>query len=406
MGRINGKNLSNGLYSEAVKRAKDGTISASDKNALTQIARQGGLNADEQKFLKGLDVKNNVNLLKQAKSSSAPQSLSFVDPTPANTRLQGATPRAIRNYERMPSALQQKFNQVQDNLGMDRTLMKLLDNGTLTRKDSHGNTILDNVYRMQKGPNQDGVQDKQLAKDTLKVLNDRKEIYQGPHGTCGAASLENVMMRKDPAEMVRIVTNLAAKGRVTTRGGHVLRAGTGSLNWHRNSTTTAGRKDNRSDFDIIFQSAAMRSVALVGGDMDAMGRIADYNVNKDTGGSSAVKTGDSASDPLHLSSLAEDITGQDYDADLRLKWSFSNLATAANAGKEPIALFSPDGVKLTFDGLKPNLEGLELHYVTVTKVENGQVYYYDTAKSNKAQRPSHMAESEFKSKLIATVTVD
>lgn len=408
MGQINAKNLSAGLYKEAVSRAKDGVISQPDQNKLTDIARQGGINADEEKFLKGLKVKNNVNTLKQASSSHEPQIVNFVTPTAANTRLMGATSRAIKNYESMSPQLQQKFNQLQDNTAVDTELFALLDKGTLTKKDSRGATILDNIHRMQRTDkkNQPGVQGKKLAEDTIKVLNNRKQIYQGPHGTCGAASLENVMMKKDPAEMVRLVTNLAATGKVTTRGGHTLQAGTGSLNWHSTSKTTAGREDKRSDFDIIFQSAAMRSIALVGGDMDAMGRVADYNVNKDTGGSDAVKTGDSAADPLHLSRLAENITGKDYSADLRLKWAFSDLAKEANQGKEPIALFSPDGVKLTFDGLKPNLQGLELHYVTVNKVENGKVYYYDTAQSQMSQRPSQMSESEFKSKLIATVGLD
>lgn len=408
MGQINSRNLSTGLYKEAVSRSKDGKISTPDQNKLTEIARQGGINTDEEKFLKGLKVQNNVDTLKKASSEHAPQTIHFEVPSAANTSLKGATARAVKNYEAMPPALQQKFNQVQDNTGVDGTLLQLLDKGTLTKKDSQGTTILDNVHRMQRSDkkNQEGVNGKQLAEDTLKVLNNRKAIYQGPHGTCGAASLENVMMKKDPAEMVRLVTNLAANGKVTTRGGHTLQAGTGSLKWHSDSVTTAGRQDKRSDFDIIFQSAAMRSIALVGGDMDAMGGLADYNVNKDTGGSSAVKSGDSAADPLHLSNLAENITGKGYSADLRLKWAFSNLAKEANQGKEPMALFSPDGVKLSFDGLKPNLQGLELHYVTVTKVENGQVYYYDTAKSGMSQRPSKMPEGEFKSKLIGTVGVD
>lgn len=391
MGQINAKNLSNGLYSEAVKRSKDGNISTGDKNALTQIARKDGINSDEQKFLKGLDVQNNVNTLKQASSSHEPQTVSFETPTAANTRLKDATPRAVRNYERMSTAQQNKFNAVQDNTNADASLLKLLDKGTLSKKDSQGNTILDNVYRMQKGPNKNGVNGQQLAGEAIQVLNDRYHITQGPHGTCGAASLENVMMKKDPAEVTRIVADLASKGEAKTRGGHTMQAGTGSLNWHKGDKTTDGSTESRTDFDIIFQSATMRSVALVGGDMDMLGGLADYNVNKDNGDASSVKTGDSASDPLHLTRLAENITGKDYDQD-HLWGTYSEMVTNANAGKEPIALFSTGGGGM--------------HYVTVTSVKNGQVNFYDTAQYSRNARSNSMSVSDFQDKLLGTITVD
>ena len=224
------------------------------------------------------------------------------------------------------------------------------------------------------------------------MLDNRGKISQGPHGTCGAASLENVMMGKDPAEVTRIVKGLAADGKVKTRGGHEMNAGTGSLKWHAGDKTTAGRSETRSDFDIIFQSATMRSVALVGGDMDMMGGLADYNVNKDDGGGSAVASGDSAADPIHLTKLAEHITGKDYDRD-HLMGTYSEMVTHANAGKEPIALFSAGGGSM--------------HYVTVKSVSNGNVHYYDTAKgSESARNTASMSVADFKSKLLGTITVD
>lgn len=392
MGQINTKNLSAGLYKEAVNRSKDGNISTPDQNKLTEIARQGGINTDEEKFLSGLKVQNNVNTLKQASSEHEPQTVNFAAPSAANTRLQGATPRAVRNYEAMSPALQQKFNQVQDNTGVDRDLMQLLDKGTLTKKDSKGTTILENIHRMQSGPNQKGVNGKQLAEESIQVLNDRYHITQGPHGTCGAASLENVMMKKDPAEVTRIVTRLAADGKVTTRGGHTMHAGTGSLDWHKGDKTTDGSSESRTDFDIIFQSATMRSVALVGGDLDfVLGGAADYNVNKDNGDGSSVATGDSASDPIFLTALAEKITGKDYDRD-HLWGTYSEMVTNANAGKEPIALFSTGGGGM--------------HYVTVTSVKDGRVNFYDTAKYNRGDRANSMSVSDFQDKLMGTITVD
>jgi hypothetical protein len=392
MGQVNTRNLSSGLYTEAKKLAKDGTISAQDHAQLTQTAKKDGINADEQKFLNGLKAQNNVNTLKEA--TSEPQTISFSAPATPSARSweSKATPRAIRNYERMSAPLQEKFNSVQKNSSAQTDLLSLLDKGTLTKRDSSGKTILENVQRMQSGPNKPGVNGVRLADDTLKAVNDRSNISQGPHGTCGAASLENVMMGKDPAEVTRLVKGLAADGQVTTRGGHVMKAGTGSLNWHEGSITTNNKTESRSDLDIIFQSAAMRSIALVGGDMDALGGLADYNVNKDNSDAASVATGDSASDPLHLTRLAENITGKDYDQD-HLWGTYSEMVTNANAGKEPIALFTP--------------EGGGMHYVTVTGVSNGKVHFYDTAQSSQSSRlAGSMSESEFKSRIKGTVTVD
>ena len=170
-----------------------------------------------------------------------------------------------------------------------------------------------------------------------------------------------------------------------------MQAGTGSLNWHKGDKTTDGSTESRTDFDIIFQSATMRSVALVGGDMDMLGGLADYNVNKDNGDASSVKTGDSASDPLHLTRLAENITGKDYDQD-HLWGTYSEMVTNANAGKEPIALFSTGGGGM--------------HYVTVTSVKNGQVNFYDTAQYSRNARSNSMSVSDFQDKLLGTITVD
>lgn len=393
MGQVNTRNLSSGLYTEAVNRAKDGTISTQDHASLTKTASKDGINTDEKNFLTGLKGQNNVNTLKEA--ASEPKTITFSAPQSPGSKLlaAGATPKAVKNYENMPASLQEKFNSVQKNSAAKSDLFSLLDKGTLTKKDSSGKTILENVHRMQTGPNKPGVNGVGLADDTIKALNDRSHISQGPHGTCGAASLQNVMMGKDPAEVTRIVKGLAADGQVTTRGGHVMKAGTGSLNWHKDvSITTDKSVESRSDLDIIFQSAAMRSIALVGGDMDALGGLADYNVNKDNGDASSVATGDSASDPLHLTRLAENITGKNYDQD-HLWGTYSEMVTNANAGKEPIALFSPSGGGM--------------HYVTVTGVSNGKVHFYDTSEYSQGQRlAGSMGEAEFKSRIKGTVTVD
>ncbi len=388
MGNINTRNLSAGLFQKAVESSQNGNISSTEKNALNQLAQKDGVNADERRLLNGLENKNNLQTLKA--SAHEPQTIQFENkPSGLDTlKAAGADAKAQGKFQKLSGSQQQQFLGVLSKSSKKADLLKLLGHGTMTQKDSKGKTTLHNLNRLQNGPHKSGVRGTQLADDAIARLRNRNCIKQGPHGTCGAGSVQYAMMGKDPAEVVRMVADLAEKGKTTTRGGHTLNAGTGSLNWHKGDKTTDGSSENRDDFDIIFQSAAMRSMALVGGDMDIiLGGAADYNVNKDNGDGKSVATGDSASDPLFVHSMMENISGKDYDSD-SLWGTYGEMKTHANQGKEPIALYSTGGGGM--------------HYVTVKSVKNGNVNFYCTAWGKMRSMP----EDEFKGKLMRTITPD
>ena len=232
-------------------------------------------------------------------------------------------------------------------------------------------------------------------------MSDRKYITQGPHGTCGAGSIQNHLWVKDSAEMLRIVKDLAKSGECSLRDGTKLKAGTNSLKWHENDKTTDGSTEDRRDFNIIFQSAIMRDVALVGGDR-AFGNayihdLADYNVNKDNSDGPSVSSGDSAANPEMVTPLLEGITGKKYSNSSSFVFGqgarIEELDKASKQGKQPIALFSSSGY-------------FGLHYVVVQKVENGNVFFQNTAKSKDYGGVDSMSVADFKSKVRGVILPD
>ncbi len=351
----------------------------------------------------------------QTRAGSSRSNMSFLeDDLSEQLKEAGANRATLNKFETLSAADQQK---VVDLVGLDNNkLFALLKNGKLHKKASNGKTVLSMLHQLKTGRVQSGVRKNELVKSALKVLSDRDQITQGPHGTCGAASLQQALWKKDPAEMVRIVSNLARNGESTLRkGNHKLKIDSNALNFYSGSKLSNGRTENRSDFNIIFQSAVMRSAALVGGkysssslsstvtslltgtmglkaaDM-ALSRAVSYDVRKDTGDFNGVKGGNSAANPAKLEGLLEDITGRSFDMDTKLNpFTFSQMKSHANSGKEPMALFHAGSGSM--------------HYVTVTKVTGDKVYYQDTAASPKGVVRSKSI-ADFKSKMLLTLTQD
>ncbi|MEK7433696.1 MAG: hypothetical protein AABZ74_11235 [Cyanobacteriota bacterium] len=271
----------------------------------------------------------------------------------------------------------------------------LLKSNKLTMKDSTGKTIMENLSEIKNGKKETGIRSNELLKDAVLILSDRKYITQGPHGTCGAGSIENHLAVKDPAELVRIVKDLAKSGESFLRDGSKLKSGTGSLKWHENNKTTDGSREDRRDFNIIFQSSVMRNVALVGGDRTFGSKIhipnfVDYNVDKDNGDANSVKTGDSAANPELVASLLHSITGKKHDNVLTPDGNMKDIEKSANSGKQPLVVFSVD-------------DYFSLHYVVVEKVEKGNIYFQNTAKSKDNGKVDVMPIEEFKNKVRGVI---
>lgn len=294
--------------------------------------------------------------------------------------------------DKLPSNLKSMYKSIGKSLDTTekKALESLLKDNKLTLKDSSGKTVLENLVEIKTGKKQNGINSEQLLKDAVLVLSDKKYITQGPHGTCGAGALENHLWDKKPAELLRIVKDLAKTGQCKLEDGSILKAGTNSLVFHEN---------DRRDFNVIFQSAVMRDVALVGGDR-ALGNkylhdLAEYNVNTDSGDAKSVKNGDSAANPTLLTSLVESITSSKYTVKTSFIWGggdrLEDLKKAVSQNKQPMALFSQDGY-------------FGLHYVVIQKIDNEKVYYQDSATSKDDGKINSMPIEDFKNKIRGIIT--
>lgn len=393
IGKININNLSPDLYKESVKSAKENKLEQNIDN-LIKIAAKDGFNKDEKDFLEGLASKDNVEKLKN--SSVNIKSIEFVEPgfknktennqksgflSSINNGLNAISENKTQLEIRANIAVNDIANKDIDKMSknMDRGLVdsikknlqsnfdqqkfmtilntepiksidpeqvkKVLDSGTLMLKDKNGNTTLNNLYEMAFNSNQKVSDNKQLVKDAIKLLqpgdDGRKEITQGNiHYTCGSASIEQFMKKFEPAELVRIVKDLAATGEAKLRGGETIKAGTGSFNFRAGNEVNATEDEikkygdgsgkvheNRSAFDIMFQSATMRSIALIGGDMTGENTSAlsdlnilnktgiadlDYNLESDSDYSNILK-GNRGGHPGAIAHFMEQATGKKYD---------------------------------------------------------------------------------------------
>lgn len=469
IGKINLNNLSDGLYKESVKLAKENKLEQNiDK--LIKIAAKDGFTKDEKDFLEGLASTDNVVKLKDSNTNHL-QSIDFVEPgfkenntketkpssflnmlsngkqglTENKNQLQTRANIAVTDYldkeidkmtkgmnkdlvndikNNLPSQIDQKkfleiFN-INSIKSMDTKQIKnVLSSGVLKAKDKDGNSTLNNLHDMAFKSPQKVSDNKQLVKDAIKLLQPgdegRKEITQGNiHYTCGAASIEQYMKKFEPAELIRVVKDLAQKGESTLRGGQTIKAGTGSLDFRAGKEINATKNEikkygdgsgkvheNRSAFDIIFQSAAMRSIALIGGDMTGENTSAfsdlnilhktgvidlDYNLESDSD-FSGVQKGNRGGHPGAIATFLEQTTGKKYDYEhsltlnnqigdffakgyLNLKDKqednsslIDQLKTSLGKGKETVFVFGKDIDSLHYVtglrfGKKDNQEGI------------------------------------------------
>ncbi|MFN8577505.1 MAG: hypothetical protein U0354_11660 [Candidatus Sericytochromatia bacterium] len=263
--KINIKNLSDGLYQQASKLSKENKLEQNIEKLIT-IASKDGFTQDEKDFLEGLASKDNINKLKDSKQ--AINILDFVEPgfrqenkfmnSLGENYQQTKIKLEIYNQERvdkLSKGMDSKLiNQIKDQfpslkaqkqileiINIDKTIdisniKDLLNSGILNKTDKDGNSILSNLHDMGFSSPQLALDSKELVKDAIKLLQSgdagRKNITQGNiHFTCGAASIEQFMKKFEPAELIRIVKDLAKNGETKLRSGTKLEAGTDSLNF-------------------------------------------------------------------------------------------------------------------------------------------------------------------------------
>lgn len=226
-----------------------------------------------------------------------------------------------------------------------KMLRELLSNGTLLRKGSDKLSILEHLSQLATDDKNDKTSGPRLVRDILRMLNPENiselmkradkmtyhlndkgqqkqdgipmpgglgEITQCPtHYTCGAATMQVWMRLNQPEELVRIAHDLVSKGKAEIKGDS-LKPARGSLDFHEGDKiydnelylTKAGKED-RSDLDIILQSALMDEIAI--------GNWQPYDVNADSGGFWNVLDGNSGGHPMYMQREMEQLTGKPFE---------------------------------------------------------------------------------------------
>ncbi|MFN8673461.1 MAG: hypothetical protein U0457_15425 [Candidatus Sericytochromatia bacterium] len=444
MSSINVENLSAGLYADAIKYAKEGTINK-NLDKLIDLAAKNGFTPDEKAFLQGLSSEKNIEKLKNITSSLS--TLDFIEPGfdfTSKNETKGIPAVAVNIFNQIKTGLSDNLSQgmietkiytaeVLDK-GIPKDIVKLsnenaktaftslyqkadktmkadLENllksnsNVLMSKDSSGKTTIENLSALSEitinkktGEKVDG---NNLLKNAVNMLKSDKNVTQGYHGTCGAGSLENYIRDKQPSELIRIVKDLASNGKA------VLADGKEKLALKLPNNVINYQERGRNQFDRIFQSAVMQNVALFGGDERAaysklLVTSKEYNIEKDDGGPDAVKNGDSAADPVLLTHLMNRMFNGTEKFESNTSYLILGNMTNENAvlkGKNFIACYRADGNGDMFGGR---------HYVMITgqgkdpsnpKDPKTYVFFKNTADPNE----NKMEISDFLKRLEFTI---
>jgi hypothetical protein len=137
-------------------------------------------------------------------------------------------------------------------------LMSLIDGGTLLKKDSQGHTLVQNLGQMTAmsvpaGAPYDG--DDILAQ-TVSHLDDPNTINQSTKNTCGAATVQYLLAKDQPAEYARLVIGLAGpSGEVQLQSGQTMVRVPDSIDRSDGTWMPDKPGQGRDDVERILQAA-------------------------------------------------------------------------------------------------------------------------------------------------------
>jgi hypothetical protein len=247
MSNIGTNHFSKGLYQKAQDLSKDGLVTPSDRAELIKVANDSGINKSEKKFLTGLLDQNNVDKLKVAPSKAV--AVNFSEPTDkAGKQIDfeiklidnGGTALSLEKFNKLSEASQSRFTNLFEQVSNKVELLQLLNTNKISQRAFDGGTVLYNLSRISETDFKNGVNKEDLMCSTISVLCDRNNITQGPHGTCGAASLEYLVLQNDVGDFTKIIADLAINQKSTLRDKSELLAAPGSLKFHKGDKTSDG----------------------------------------------------------------------------------------------------------------------------------------------------------------------
>ncbi|WP_434048368.1 MULTISPECIES: peptidoglycan-binding domain-containing protein [Sorangium] len=210
-----------------------------------------------------------------------------------------------------------RLDEVRRALGGDAPALAALDR-LLAAGRLHTGALLPNLATMagvRRDPRlvlEGGIDPHLVLAQAIRHVDNPLRVKQGAcHGTCGAGTMEYVLLRVDPAEFVRIVDGITREaGEVTLRSGRAIRMPRSAI--QRDAS-------GRVDIDRLFQSALMNHAT-------AMSWIFDYDNAEDNDSFWAALGGDSRVPLGNFTSLFQDIMGGSYTSVSSLLRSGASVA--------------------------------------------------------------------------------
>lgn len=281
----------------------------------------------------------------------------------------------------LPADQQARYHDVYEALDPDgkQALQSLLTSDQLGQKDLTGKgTVLDHLQDLLTEPHAGKLTGKDLVQSAVEAIADPSKITQGVgRATCESTTVEWMLANQNKSEFVRLLAGLASTdGKVTTVSGKELTADPASL---------APDDSGRSTADRLLQSAFQK---------DGRG-ILGYHDHPDIGTwGPIVQTGLT---PGGVHDLIHDVLGENT----HIEGSDTNYLAAGRGllGRivtgvvDPTSLLTGSGspaellddirkdtqaghlVATEIDIGDGSVSGMDPHYITVSKVENGRVYF-------------------------------
>jgi hypothetical protein len=194
----------------------------------------------------------------------------------------------------------------------------------------------------------EGIDPQLILSQVVRAIDNPLRVKQGcGRGTCGAGTLQYMLTRKRPAELVRLVDGLTRHGsEVAMRSGAKLTL----------PPTAVERDDSgRVDVDRLFQSALMNRGTL-------MSWLFDYDNQKDEDTFAAAIQGSSQMPTSGVKNVWADLTGESLTAKTAYLGGGEELAKEVTAA-------------LTKGGMVPVLltwsSSTSFHFLVAEKVERG-----------------------------------
>ena len=271
-----------------------------------------------------------------------------------------------------------QFEQLQQALPQDpatqASLNKLLVSGGLTKTDTTGKTLLDNLSQLTQPGLQlkGGADPQQLLSTLVNETADPTKIEQGTDNDfCGAAAAAQALASQNPAEYARIVNGLAMNGQVNVAGTHSGAKGKGST-----LSLSPDFQANDPSRSLTQQYLAQPLTQLAAGPQERIDKHGDGHIQNSlvvgqTNNGQQVTVGgvQPGTYASQVADMQSDLTGRDYDA--------ASLPPAGHADHETAADEARELLQTQVANHTQPAVQIDHHWYSVTGIDNQNVTMVD-----------------------------